>query len=193
MGAGDIDADPAGTTTADRATSEIMIQANPATVSTAGDASIRTGPSRPTPIPTATSVRGGVPRSRARPTRRSATTITTIRFPAQLGIWPILASCPHRPDIEYARTSGGFIIPTVYADRPAPASGWWAYVLDSQCTHAEDRGPSCPRYSNQLNWFRAPMATHPVRYRVVFWHHPQFGWQRRTVPGTTARCTGTIP
>ena len=38
QGAGDISADPSSTTTADRATSEILIQANPPTVFTAGDA-----------------------------------------------------------------------------------------------------------------------------------------------------------
>ena len=37
MGAGDISADPDTTTTADLATSEIMIQASPATLFTAGD------------------------------------------------------------------------------------------------------------------------------------------------------------
>jgi len=37
MGAADVSADPATTTTADLATSEIMIQASPATVFTAGD------------------------------------------------------------------------------------------------------------------------------------------------------------
>jgi hypothetical protein len=32
--------------------------------------------------------------------------------------------CPHRPDIEYAKTGGGYTLRTVHADRPAPGSGW---------------------------------------------------------------------
>ena len=62
MGAGDISPDPAATTTADLATSEILIQANPppcsprATISTRGDRS------RTSPIRMVTPGPGGVPR-----------------------------------------------------------------------------------------------------------------------------------
>ena len=63
----------------------------------------------------------------------------------------------------------------MYAYRPAPGSGWWAYGLDSQCTHAGEAGPSCARNSHQLNWFRAHLAAHAVKCRIVFYHHPRFG------------------
>jgi hypothetical protein len=82
--------------------------------------------------------------------------------------------CPHRT-IEYAKTSVGNIIPTVYAHACAPGSGWWCYHLDSQCTHAEGAGPSCLRTGDMLNWFRGHMAAHPTERRLVFYHHPRFG------------------
>jgi Calcineurin-like phosphoesterase len=176
MGAGDIDADPAGTSTADLATSEILVQANPATVFTAGDGQ------HPYGTIEAYSDPNGYAGSWGRPGLKSKTCPAVGNhdyydpLPGPAGYLAYFSPpCPHRPDIEYARTSGGYIIPTVYAYRPAPGSGWWAYVLDSQCTHSEERGPSCTRYSNQLNWFRQHMAAHPVRCRVVFWHHPRFG------------------
>jgi acid phosphatase type 7 len=176
MGAGDISADPATTTTADLATSEIMLQASPATVFTAGDNQYPRGQIEDFTDP------DGYAGSWGRAALKSKTCPTVGNheyadpLPGPAGhLAYFTPPCPHRPDLEYARTSAGTRIPTVYAYRPAPGSGWWAYVLDSQCTHSEERGPSCARHSNQLNWFRAHMAAHPARCRIVFWHHPRFG------------------
>jgi hypothetical protein len=176
MGAGDISADPATTTTADLATSEIMIQANPPTVFTAGDNQYPRGQIEDFTNP------DGYAGSWGRDALKTKTCPTVGNheyadpLPGPAGYLAYFSPpCPHRPDIEYARTREGYIIRTVYAYRPAPGSGWWAYVLDSQCNHSEERGPNCARDSNQLNWFRTHMAAHPAKCRIVFYHHPRFG------------------
>jgi hypothetical protein len=177
MGAGDISADPATTTTADLATSEILIQASPATVFTAGDNQYPSGQIEDFTDP------DGYAGSWGRAALKSKTCPTVGNheyadpLPGPAGYLAYFSPpCPHRPDIEYAKTSDGYTIRTVYAYRPAPGSGWWAYVLDSECNHTGwERGPSCARDSNQLNWFRAHMAAHPAKCRIVFYHHPRFG------------------
>jgi acid phosphatase type 7 len=176
MGAGDISADPATTTTADLATSEIMLQASPATVFTAGDNQYPRGQLEDFTSPDGYAGSWGraALKSKTCPTVGNHEYLDPLPGPAGHLAY-FTPPCPHRPDLEYAHTSAGTRIPTVYAYRPAPGSGWWAYVLDSQCTHSEERGPSCTRLSNQLNWFRAHMAAHPAKCRIAFWHHPRFG------------------
>jgi hypothetical protein len=181
MGAGDISADPDTTTTADLATSEIMIQASPATVFTAGDNQYPRGQIEDFTHP------DGYAGSWGRAALKSKTCPAVGNheyadpLPGPAGYLAYFSPpCPHRPDLEYAtyRDASGVTrrIRTVYAYRPAPGSGWWAYVLDSECNHTGwEPGPSCARYSNQLNWFRAHMAAHPVRCRIVFYHHPRYG------------------
>jgi hypothetical protein len=176
MGAGDISADPATTTTADLATSEIMIQASPAAVFTTGDNQYPRGQIEDFTDP------DGYAGSWGRAALKSKTCPAVGNheyadpLPGPAGYLAYFSPpCPNRPDIEYARTASGVRIPTVYAWRCAPGSGWWCYTLDSQCTHAEETGPSCTRYSDQLMWFRQHMAAHPVRCRLAFWHHPRYG------------------
>jgi hypothetical protein len=177
MGAGDISPDPAAATTADLATSEILIQANPPTVFTAGDNQYPRGQIADFTSPDGYAGSWG----RAALKRKTCPTVGNHEYadplPGPAGYLAYFSPpCPHRPDIEYAKTSSGSIIPTVYAYRPAPGSGWWAYVLDSECNHTGwEAGPDCSRYSDQLNWFRAHMAAHPVTCRIVFYHHPRFG------------------
>jgi acid phosphatase type 7 len=177
MGAGDISADPATTTTADLATSEIMIQASPATVFTAGDNQYPRGQIEDFTDP------DGYAGSWGRAALKSKTCPAVGNheyadpLPGPAGYLAYFSPpCPHRPDLEYAKTREGYIIRTVYAYRPAPGSGWWAYVLDSECIHTGwESGPNCAQNSNQLNWFRSHMAAHPAKCRIVFWHHPRFG------------------
>jgi hypothetical protein len=176
MGAGDISADPDTATTADLATSELMLEAGPATVFTAGDNQYPRGELEDFTDPDGYAGSWG----RVALKRKTCPAVGNHEYAdPRRGPAGYLAyfspPCPHRPDLEYARTREGAVIPTVYAYRPAPGSGWWAYVLDSQCTHAGEVGPSCARNSNQLNWFRAHMAAHPVKCRIVFYHHPRFG------------------
>jgi hypothetical protein len=176
MGAGDISADPDSTTTADLATSEILLRASPATVFTVGDNQYPRGQIEDFTDPDGYAGSWG----RGSLKRRTCPTVGNHEYadplPGPAGHLAYFSPpCPHRPDIEFARTREGYVIRTVYAYRPAPGSGWWAYVLDSQCRHAEEAGPSCARNSNQLTWFRAHMAAHPVRCRIVFYHHPRFG------------------
>ena len=177
MGAGDISADPDTTTTADLATSEILIQAGPPTVFTAGDNQYPQGQIGDFTNP------DGYAGSWGRAALKSKTCPTVGNheyadpLPGPAGYLAYFKPpCPHRPDIEYAKTSSGAIIPTVYAFRAAPGSGWWGYVLDSECNHSGwEPGPDCSRSGNQLNWFRSHMAAHPARCRIVFYHHPRFG------------------
>ena len=177
MGAGDISADPSTTTTADLATSEILIQANPPTVFTTGDNQYQLGQIEDFTDP------DGYAGSWGRAVLRSKTCPTVGNheygdpLPGPAGYLAYFKPpCPHQPDIEYARTSAGTVIPTVYAFRPAPGSAWWGYVLDSECNHTGwEPGPDCSRYGNQLNWFRSHMAAHPTTCRIVFYHHPRFG------------------
>jgi hypothetical protein len=176
MGAGDISADPATRTTADLATSKILLQARPTTVFAAGDNQYPRGQIQDFTDPDGYAGSWG----RTWLKRRTCPTVGNHEYadplPGPAGYLAYFRPpCPHRPDIEYARTREGSRIPTVYAYRPAPGSGWWASVLDSQCHHAEERGPSCARSSNQLNWFRRHMAAHPAKCRIVFYHHPRFG------------------
>ena len=138
MGAGDISADPATTTTADLATSEIMIQASPATVFTAGDNQYPRGQIEDFTDPDGYAGSWG----RAALKDKTCPAVGNHEYadplPGPAGYLAYFSPpCPHRPDIEYAKTSDGYTIRTVYAYRPAPGSGWWAYVLDSQCTHPE--------------------------------------------------------
>jgi hypothetical protein len=105
MGAGDIDADPAGTATADLATSEIMIQANAATVFTAGDGQ------HPYGTIEAYSDPNGYAGSWGRPALKSKTSPTVGNhdyrdpLPGPAGYLAYFSPpCPHRPDLEYART-----------------------------------------------------------------------------------------
>ena len=176
MGAGDISADPDTATIADLATSEILLQASPATVFTTGDNQYPNGQIEDFTDPDGYAGSWGRPALKSRTCPSVGNHEYRDPLPGPAGYLAYFSPpCPHRPDIEYATTSSGSIIPTVYAYRPAPGSGWWAYVLDSQCTHVEERGPSCSRSSNQLNWFRAHMAAHPVKCRIVFYHHPRFG------------------
>jgi hypothetical protein len=176
MGAGDISADPATRTTADLATSEILLQARPTTVFTAGDNQYPRGQIQDFTDPDGYAGSWG----RTWLKRRTCPTVGNHEYadplPGPAGYLAYFRPpCPHRPDIDYARTREGYLIRTVYAYRPAPGSGWWAYVLDSQCRHAEGPGPSCARSSNQLNWFRRHVAAHPAKCRIVFYHHPRFG------------------
>ena len=169
MGAGDISADPDTATTADLATSELMLQAGPATVFTAGDNQYPRGQLEDFTDPDGYAGSWG----RVALKRKTCPAVGNHEYAdRRRGPAGYLAyfspPCPHRPDLEYARTREGAVIPTVYAYRPAPGSGWWAHVLDSQCTHAGEAGPSCARNSNQLNWFRAHMDAHPVKCRIVF-------------------------
>ena len=176
MGAGDISADPDTATTADLATSELMLQAGPATVFTAGDNQYPRGELEDFTDPD-----------------------------GYAGSWGRVAlkrkTCPAVGNHEYAdprRGPAGYLAyfsPPVLSDRTsstrAPAKApssppctptvrrpdrvGGAYGLDSQCTHAREAGPSCARNSNQLNWFRAHLAAHAVKCRIVFYHHPRFG------------------
>jgi hypothetical protein len=176
MGAGDISADPDTATTADLATSELMLQAGPATVFTAGDNQYPRGELEDFTDPDGYAGSWG----RVALKRKTCPAVGNHEYAdPRRGPAGYLAyfspPCPHRPDLEYARTREGAVIPTVYAYRPASGSGWWAYVLDSQCTHAGEAGPGCARNSNQLNWFRVHMAAHPVKCRIVFYHQPRFG------------------
>jgi acid phosphatase type 7 len=179
MGAGDIDADPDQVGTDDLATSEILLQAMPATVFTAGDNQYPWGQIEDFQDPNGYSGTWGRGPLKA---ITCATVGNHEYLDPRTGPAGFLdyfsPNCPHRPDVEYARTSGGAIIRTAYAFRPAPGSGWWAYVLDSQCTHHDrpltEFGPSCGRTGNMLNWFRAHMAAHPARCRLAIWHHPRW-------------------
>lgn len=176
MGAGDISADPDTATTTDLATSELMLQASPATVFTAGDNQYPRGELEDFTDPDGYAGSWGrvALKGKTCPAVGNHEYADPPRGPAGYLAY-FSPPCPHRPNLEYARTRDGAVIATVYAYRPAPGSGWWAYVLDSQCTHAEEAGPSCARNSNQLNWFRAHTAAHPVKCRIVFYHHPRFG------------------
>jgi hypothetical protein len=179
MGAGDISADPDTVSTADLATSEILLAARPATVFTAGDNQYPFGQLEDFEHPDGYAGTWG---------RAPLKAITCAAVGNHEYLDPLTGpagylayfrpNCPHRPDIEYARTAGGAVMPTVYAFRPAPGSGWWAYVLDSQCKHHDtpriEFGPSCSRHGNMLNWFRAHMAAHPARCRLAIWHHPRW-------------------
>jgi hypothetical protein len=178
-GAGDIDADPDQVGTDDLATSEILRQAMPATVFTAGDNQYPWGQIEDYQDPNGYSGTWG---------RQPLKAITCAAVGNHEYLDPrtgpagfldyFSPNCPHRPDVEYAGTSGGAVLPTAYAFRPTPGSGWWAYVLDSQCTHHDsprtEFGPSCGRTGNMLNWFRAHMAAHPARCRLAIWHHPRW-------------------
>jgi acid phosphatase type 7 len=179
MGAGDISADPETTSTADLATSELLRQAQPATVFTAGDNQYPWGQIEDFTDP------DGYAGTWGREPVKAVTCAAVGNHeyldprPGPAGFLDYFRpNCPHRPDIEYARTAAGAVIPTAYAFRPAPGSGWWAYVLDSQCTHhgspLTEFGPSCGRTGNMLNWFRAHMAAHPARCRLAIWHHPRW-------------------
>jgi hypothetical protein len=179
MGAGDISLDPDTVSTADLATSEILLAARPATVFTAGDNQYPFGQLADFEDPDGYAGTWG---------RGPLKAITCAAVGNHEYLDPLTGpagylayfqpNCPHRPDVEYARTAGGAVIPTVYAFRPAPGSGWWAYVLDSQCTHHDtprtEFGPSCSRHGTMLNWFRAHMAAHPARCRLAIWHHPRW-------------------
>jgi acid phosphatase type 7 len=191
MGAGDISPDPSQAATADLATSEILLAAGPATVFTTGDNQYPFGELDDFQDPdgyAGTWGRGPI----------KAVTCAVVGnheyLDPRTGPAGFLdyfrPNCPHRPDLDHARTAGGAIIPTVYAFRPAPGSGWWAYVLDSQCRHQDtprtEFGPSCRRHGSMLNWFRAHMAAHPARCRLAIWHHPR--WiSGRTWGGTEDR------
>jgi hypothetical protein len=196
MGAGDISADPATRTTADLATSEILLQARPTTVFTAGDNQYPRGQIQDFTDPDGYAGSWG----RTWLKRRTCPTVGNHEYadplPGPAGYLAYFRPpCPHRPDIDYARTREGYLIRTVYAYRPAPGSGWWAYVLDSQCRHAEGPGPSCARSSNQLNWFRRHVAAHPAKCRIVFYHHPRFGNGAplgRRLSGVLALCRGRL-
>ena len=159
-----------------------MIQANPATVFTAGDNQYPRGQIEDFTNP------DGYAGSWGRAALKSKTCPTVGNheysdpLPGPAGYLAYFSPpCPHRPDIEYAKTSGGFIIPTVYAYRPAPGSGWWAYVLDSQCNHSEERGPNCAQRLQPAQLVPSPhgrpsgemphrvLASPPVRERCPLW------------------------
>lgn len=52
----------------------------------------------------------------------------------------------------------------------APAPGWRAYVLDSDCSFVG----GCDVGSKQEAWLRADLAANPAACIVAFWHHPRF-------------------
>jgi hypothetical protein len=177
MGAGDISADPSSTSVADLRTAEILVQANPPTVFTAGDNQYPTGTLAQYTNPDGYAGSWGQDVLKAKTCPAVGNHEYADPLPGPAGYLAYFKPpCPHRPDIEFARTSAGAVIPTVYAFRAAPGSGWWGYVLNSECSHAGwEPGPSCARYGDMLNWFRNHMATHPVRCRIVIYHHPRFG------------------
>jgi acid phosphatase type 7 len=179
MGAGDISADPSDVPTADLATSEILLAARPATVFTTGDNQYPFGELDDFEDP------DGYAGTWGRAPLKAITCAVVGNheyLDPRTGPAGFLdyfqPNCPHRPDVDYARTAGGALIPTVYAFRPAPGSGWWAYVLDSQCHHRDtpriEFGPSCRRHGSMLTWFRSHMAAHPARCRLAIWHHPRW-------------------
>jgi hypothetical protein len=181
MGAGDIDADPDQVGTDDLATSEILLQAMPATVFTAGDNQYPWGQIEDYQDPNGYSGTWG---------RAPLKAITCAAVGNHEYLDPrtgpagfldyFSPNCPHRPDVEYARTSAGTIIRTAYAFRPAPGSGWWAYVLDSQCTHHDrpltEFGPSCGRTAT------CSTGSAPTWPRT----RPSAGWPSGTIPAGSA-------
>jgi hypothetical protein len=173
MGAGDISADPDTSNVDDLRTSELMVQAGVRWVFTAGDNQYPRGQIEDFLNPDGYDGSWGRLKDRTCPTVGNHEYMDPLPGPA--GHLAYFAPpCPNRT-VEYATTASGARIPTVYAVPCAPGSGWWCYHLDSQCTHAEETGPDCGRYSAQLNWFRRHMAAHVTSRRLVFWHHPRFG------------------
>lgn len=176
MGAGDISADPRTVNTSDLATSELLVQAQPPMVFTAGDNQYPRGQLADYTNPDGYAGSWGRVKGRTCPAVGNHEYMDPLAGPAGYLAY-FSPPCPHRP-VEYASyVSGGVkhLIRTAYAFPCAPGSGWWCYVLDSQCNHVEEAGPSCARYGHMLNWFRKHMAVYPTNRRLVLWHHARYG------------------
>jgi hypothetical protein len=181
MGAGDVSAALTDTNTRDFATSEIMRLASPGGIFADGDTQYPSGDLADFQSP------DGYSGSWGRPEVKGITCAVVGNHeyrdapPGPAGFLAYFnPNCPNHPDTEYATkvVNGVTVkIPTVYAFRCAPGSGWWCYGLDSQCAMEGTREPGedCSRYSPQLTFLRNHMAAHVTSRRIVFYHAPRWG------------------
>jgi len=167
MGAGDIAPDPTAPGTGDLATSNLLLAADPRLVFTLGDNAYSWGTLAQYESP------AGYGGSWGRLKDRTCATVGNHEYLDPAG--PAAGFLAYFADNCPVRTVDHGPFPTVYAYRCAPGSGWWCYVLDSQCRHPDGTGPPCTRFGAMLTWWRYHMATHPTRCRLVMWHHPRWG------------------